>query len=208
MPLVTLPPTGSAAAITDSLPSGISQYGPAVLFKSGAINVSTQGTLGRVTSSASIAGVADGPGPFLYQSVGSTCTASDEGVTGSTSLNGAVLETKYDVNTQEPIASVALAASPAVNTELFGTIDHVGDRFRVVLNEQIKNADGSLTVNAAHMYLLGPIAVGEMIIGQSVCGMSAADPSTLSQAPAVAWLRVLGSAPSPVPPIRLWPAPP
>ena len=44
------------------------------------------------------------------------------------------------------------------------------DTFRYVFNEQIRNADGSITVNAAHQYVLGPTAVGELIIVQSRCG--------------------------------------
>ncbi len=34
--------------------------------------------------------------------------------------------------------------------------------------------DGSITVNAAHQYLLDPLAVGELILGQSVSGVTAA----------------------------------
>jgi hypothetical protein len=48
----------------------------------------------------------------------------------------------------------------------------VGDRFRVVLNEQFEEG-GTITVNAMHLYLLGDIAVGDAIIGQSVCGVNA-----------------------------------
>ncbi|HUR17478.1 MAG TPA: hypothetical protein VMZ51_00890 [Acidimicrobiales bacterium] len=176
LPQVALPAGGSADPVTQSAPTGISQYGPAILFQSGQIKVSTQGTpgsTGSVASAAEITGVAEGPGPFLYKGVSSTCTANQASTAGSTTINGGVLETKYDVNSQEPIASVPLALNPAPNTELSGTIDHVGDRFRIVFNEQAKTAAGVLTVNAAHMYLLGPTAVGEMIIGQSVCGMSA-----------------------------------
>ena len=39
-----------------------------------------------------------------------------------------------------------------------------------MFNEQIANPDGSITVNAAHEYLLGPTAVGDMVIGSSTCG--------------------------------------
>lgn len=49
----------------------------------------------------------------------------------------------------------------------------MGDSFRYVLDEQIVNPDGSLTVNAAHQYFLGPTAVGELIIGHSVCDVTA-----------------------------------
>jgi hypothetical protein len=49
--------------------------------------------------------------------------------------------------------------------------------FTVVYNEHVFNSDGSLTVNAAHMYLFGRIAVGEAIKGQVRCGVS---PNTTS----------------------------
>ena len=39
----------------------------------------------------------------------------------------------------------------------------------MVFNEQIPSSSG-LSVNAVHMHLLGPIARGELIIGQSQCG--------------------------------------
>lgn len=41
-----------------------------------------------------------------------------------------------------------------------------------VYNEQVVNPDGSITVNAGHQYLLGPIAVGDLILGQVVCGVT------------------------------------
>jgi len=37
-----------------------------------------------------------------------------------------------------------------------------------VLNEQTRTP-GAITVNAVHLYLLGPAAVGELVIGQSRC---------------------------------------
>ncbi|MCA1693170.1 MAG: hypothetical protein LC733_13625, partial [Actinobacteria bacterium] len=51
-----------------------------------------------------------------------------------------------------------------------GVITNVGDVFTAVYNEQIVNPDGSLTVNAVHMYLFGPVAVGHVIKGQVTCG--------------------------------------
>ena len=172
-PNVTLPAAGSPTPVTDSVAEASAVYGPAVLFKSGAIEVSAQGRTGAegsATTSVTIAGVDDGPGPFLYQGVKSTCTASEAGRSGSTQITGGRLETKYNADTQEATEVEDVPASPPANYERTGTIDHVGDNYRIVFNEQIANADGTLTVNAAHMYLLGPIAVGELIIGQSVCG--------------------------------------
>jgi hypothetical protein len=71
------------------------------------------------------------------------------------------------------IVTEDVPANPPVNYTKTGTIDHVGDSFRVVYNEQITAADGSITVNAVHMSLLGPTAVGDLVIAQSRCGRSA-----------------------------------
>jgi len=42
-----------------------------------------------------------------------------------------------------------------------------------VVNEQITTPAGSIIVNAAHQFALGPTAVGELVIGQSRCSTSA-----------------------------------
>ncbi len=67
---------------------------------------------------------------------------------------------------------VDVAANPAPNTSFEGKLEGIGDSFRIVVNEQTTSG-GSITVNAVHMYLLGPTAVGEAIIGQSRCGATA-----------------------------------
>jgi hypothetical protein len=58
--------------------------------------------------------------------------------------------------------------NPAPNTEHTGEITNIGDKFRVVFNEQIREGE-FLTVNAIHMYMLGPIAVGDLVIAQTRC---------------------------------------
>jgi hypothetical protein len=68
------------------------------------------------------------------------------------------------------VETVPVPERPAPNTERTGTLDHVGDSYRIVFNEQVRNADGSLAVNGVHIYLLGPTAKGELVIGQVVCG--------------------------------------
>ena len=176
-PSVSLPASGSASPVTASDPSGAVTFGPATIFESGALRVSTQGTTGAdgsVESSATVTGKADGPGPVLYGEVASTCTAKESGVTASATIASGKVETKYDADTQLAVSTQPVPANPAPNTEISGTVDHVGDTFRVVFNEQTKNADGSITVNGAHLYLLGPSAVGDLIIAQSRCSTSAA----------------------------------
>ncbi|HWB72439.1 MAG TPA: hypothetical protein VG452_09470 [Egibacteraceae bacterium] len=174
-----LPPQGGG--LTASEPEGATaQYGPAVVFQSGPMHVSAQGTTGptgSVTSSARVVGYqddtdpdGDGPGPFLYQDVRSSCAAAT-GVTATATIASGIVETKYDPNTQEPIESQEVPEHPPPGYTVEGTLDHVGDSFRIVFNEQVTNPDGSLTVNAAHLYLLGPIAIGDVIIGQSICGV-------------------------------------
>jgi hypothetical protein len=187
-PQVTLPAGGSTTPITASLAEGLAVHGPATVFGSGPITVSTQGTTGptgSVTSSTDIRGAVNSPPPFLYDRVRSTCTASEAATTGSTTINAGVVETKLNAS-GDPISTYTVPVNPAPNTEVSGTIDHVGDRFRIVFNEQSKAADGTLTVNAAHMYLLGPLAVGEVVIGQSRCGITvsaATATSTTTTAP-------------------------
>ena len=53
-------------------------------------------------------------------------------------------------------------------------IGSVTDNFKYVFNEQLVGADGLITVNAAHEYVLGPIALGDVILGHTDCWMSAA----------------------------------
>ncbi|MGH9152911.1 MAG: choice-of-anchor P family protein, partial [Acidimicrobiales bacterium] len=182
-PAVTLPVTGSSSPITQTVESGEARAGPAVLFLSGPITARTQGTTGAegsVTSSVSITGATeDPPWPFRYEAIRSTCSASPAGTTGSTTITGGTLATSFD-DEGEPAATEAIGTSPAPNTERSGTLDHIGDSFRVVFNEQVRAADGSLTVNAVRLSMLGPTAVGELVIGQSRCGVTLAAAATTS----------------------------
>ena len=165
------------------------------LGQGGSVTASTGLTL-MPTGSAYPGGA--GPGPFIADEVHSTCTARADGTsTASTSIVKGVLETSYhkaddpatplvveqegDPKTTEPVP-----ASPAPNYTRTGTLDHVGDSYRIVFNEQVTNTDGSKTVNAAHMYLLGPTAVGDLVIGSSTCGPLSIGPVPHPPADAVA----------------------
>jgi hypothetical protein len=188
-PSVTLPEAGSATPITASDEDGATaEYGPAKIFAgkypsddenavappSGPISVSTQGVPGgTVTSSAEVGtprGV--GPGPVIADAVKSTCSASASGVSGTTTITNGQVETKYDTSTQLATVTEDVPVNPTVGFTLTGTLDHIGDSFRAVYNEQIVEGD-TITVNAVHMFLLGPTAVGEMVVGQSVCSLTA-----------------------------------
>ena len=196
--VVTLPAAGGNQTGGDA-DGAAAQYGPAVLLRSSSSTVSTEGTTGptgSVTSSAQLNGAAnaaDRPGPLLFDSVRSTCTADESGVRGSTAIANGTVETRYDPNSQEPLESVAVPANPPPGHTVQGTIDHVGDRFRIVFNEQVRNPDGSITVHGAHMYLLGPTAVGDLYIATVTCGVTAVGATTTTTAPAGATTTVPGA---------------
>ena len=178
-PAVVLPAAGSASPITATVPIGLVQYGPAIFFSSGPITVTTQGTIGPAGSATSTANIMNvntsGQEVFTASNVASTCTATESGTSGSTTIIGGTLRTSEgNPNVEGDETIVVIPTNPAPNTAYNGTFETVGDRFRYVFNEQIVNPDGSLTVNAAHLYLLGPTAVGDVIIGQSRCGVTAA----------------------------------
>jgi hypothetical protein len=158
---------------------------------SGPLDVSTQGSTGpngTVTSSATVSpgtqGTVDptqprgvGPGPVVADALSSTCTASKSGITASTTITNGVLVTSTD-SQGRALTTVTVPPTPTPNYTRTGTINNVGDSFTVVYNEQITQIDPvtnkrSITVNAVHMYLHGPTAVGDQVIGQSRCGITA-----------------------------------
>ena len=172
---VELPPDGSSFAVTaEDADGAVAQYGPAVLFggippagsmsapPSGAMAVSTKG-ITSVTSSASVQNVA--AGPFTAASVRSTCSATKSGTKGSSSISKGVIVT--DANGQST-ANVKVPAKPPVNFTVKGKVSN-GDSFKLVFNEQKKARDGTLTVIAVHMYLLGPTAKGDVVVAESHC---------------------------------------
>lgn len=183
-PTVTLAPDASNSPQTATAAFGRFDAGPAVLFSSGQIDVRTEGTIGAngsVTSSTDIQDVnASGQEAFTATTLSSDCIASEAGASGSTTITGGTLQ--IDSGDDDPTNSipdhppvdVALPENPAPNTVYDGHI-HIGqttDSFRYVFNEQVVSQDGSITVNAGHQYLIGPIAVGDVILGQSACGVT------------------------------------
>jgi Ca2+-binding RTX toxin-like protein len=182
-PVVTLPPGGSATPVTATVAESIVQYGPAILFSSGPITVSTQGTTGpagSVTSSADVQNVnRSGQELFTASSVSSTCTATEAGVSGSTTVNNGTVQTSEgnpNVDCDEVVVNVPV--NPPPNYTVNGQIEGVGDSFQYIFNEQIVGPDGSITVNAVHLRLLGPTAVGDLYVGQSECGVTATGTGT------------------------------
>jgi len=177
-PSVTLPPGGSPTAVTATDPGGaLAEYGPAVIFGGrppadpevpvppcGPITVSTKGRR-SITSTASVKNV--GPGPFTAEAVRSTCHASKSGVSASTTITRGVLVTAADGD-GNATASEPVPTHPPVNHTIGGTTQ-TGDRFKAVFNEQKVNRDGSITVDAVHIHLLGPMAKGDIVIARTSC---------------------------------------
>ncbi|WP_329787470.1 choice-of-anchor P family protein [Lentzea sp. DG1S-22] len=90
------------------------------------------------------------------------CTATQKGLAGKAELAGVDLGELGRVD-----------AEPAAGTKL--DVQLAGVKIaEVVFNEQVKNADGSLTVNAIHIRLLqgvlGSIGTGDVIISSATCG--------------------------------------
>jgi hypothetical protein len=201
-----LPPTGPTPSVTlasnasnspqkTTVSTGLVQYGPAVLFTSDQISVSTSGSLGAtgsVTSSTNIqkinkATTQPGTGSEIFTADGlsSTCTKSQTSSSRITQVTNGTLQTDsgLDLNDDGDFtdpgehgpASIAIASVPAANTAHTGHIHLTGgarDDFTVVFNEHVTNADGSLTVNAVHEYFHGPSLRGDLILGQAVCGVT------------------------------------
>ncbi len=200
-PAVSLAAGGGDQSATD--PDGnLGQYGPAYIFENhGPLSVHSAGTTGptgSVASSASVKDVSDND-PFHAGApdgeVSSTCRASQSGLVGSARIVNGRLVTSTNPSTGDPTNQITFAHTwdPAPNTTYNGTLNHVGDSYRIVFNEQVLSPD-AITVNAVHMYLLGPTAVGDMIIGQSRCGVSLAAANAAPVANADAYTAPAGRA--------------
>jgi hypothetical protein len=87
--------------------------------------------------------------------VNATCDATQAGVTGSSTL----------ANVQIP--GVSVGANPGPNTTINLPL------VKIVFNEQITGGDGSLTVNAVHIYLNALVGTGDIVLAQAKCGPAA-----------------------------------
>ncbi|MFE9746301.1 choice-of-anchor P family protein [Saccharothrix saharensis] len=98
-------------------------------------------------------------GGLSAELVEAECAATQKGVLGKAKLVGLDLGRLGEVGS-EP------APNTAVTADLLGA-----DVARVVLNEQVRNGDGSLTVNALHVTLLGgPLGSGDLVVSSATCG--------------------------------------
>ncbi len=173
-PSVELPAAGLVTGLVATDADGaLARYGPAVILcgkppkgtsgnsPTGPIVVSTKG-VATVTSSASVKNI--DAGPFTAGSVRSTASAAKSGVKASTAIAKGVVVTATDA-AGNPKTSKVVPAKPAVNLRITGK-NAIGDKFKVVFNEQKRAKDGTITVVAAHLYLLGPTAVGDLVIAR------------------------------------------
>jgi ELWxxDGT repeat protein/VCBS repeat-containing protein len=114
-----------------------------------------------------------GPSPVEGDSLHVECSAAKDAVSGTTHLTNAQLTTSTLAG-GAPGDVEAVPDDPPVNYTRQGKIDNLGEHFTVVYNEQIWHPDGSLTVNAVHLYMFGPTAVGGLIVGQVICATNPA----------------------------------
>ena len=173
---VTLPSTGSASPVTETAPCTVRILTPPnntpgpIILSAGPVTVRTEGTTGptgSVTSSADATDVGPDPNEALQAtSISATCTADESGATGSTTVSGGTVVTDQNAGT-----TAAVPENPDPGFAIEG-VNGAGDRYRYIFNEQSVNADGSITVNAVHLVLLGPNATGDVILGQVVCGVT------------------------------------
>lgn len=182
-PSVSLPSTGGSVSLTDSDGSKAA-YGPAVIFgwydpvtqtyvSSGSQTVLAQGSTagsGTVLSRATVNNA--GPGPLVMPQIITTCQRSGSTTVASVQVSNGFVETSTDPNTGDVTSTQAIPSSPTAGLQVTGTLNHLGDSFRIVFNEQTTNPDGSRTVVGAHMYLLGPTAVGDMVVASATCGVT------------------------------------
>ncbi|HEX8771005.1 MAG TPA: cadherin-like domain-containing protein, partial [Acidimicrobiales bacterium] len=114
---------------------------------------------------------------FTMATASTTCTSNESGTTASTHFTNGLLVTETD-DYQDPTVVVAIPDDPLPNTVIDGFFWLNGatkESFTYVLNEQVPNPDGSLTVNAAHLNPRGETAYGDTYFGSSTCGASSTD---------------------------------
>jgi hypothetical protein len=150
---------------------------------------------GAVTATASTANVGlpllSVPlGTVGAQAIEAKCVATQAGIVGTSTFAGASLGSLG-----------AVAVNPAPNTTLQVTV--LGASIATItLNEQISNPDGSLTVNALHVHLIGgtlaSLGTGDVIVSSATCG-PAGLPMPLASGPGM-WIAfgLLGAVALPV----------
>ncbi|GAA3888335.1 choice-of-anchor P family protein [Saccharothrix violaceirubra] len=125
---------------------------------------------GAVTASASTVDAEVGVlgpvvGDVTASVIAAECTATQQGITGKSTL------TDVDLGSLGPVDANA-APNTTIDVKVLNVV--VG---KLVLNEQVTNTDGSLTVNALHLTLLadvlGALGTGDVVISSATCGPAA-----------------------------------
>ena len=169
VPAVHAGPLAAASTAGPTSDSLATAAVPGVL-TAGVVNTSAHrdSNTGAVTASASTADVSlpllAALGKVEAKLIVAKCTATQSGESGSATLTDAKLG-----------AYGNLAVTPSKDTKITIRLRNLGNVATVVLNEQIHNHDGSLTVNAVHLHLLGGpgltgIGSGDVIISSATCG--------------------------------------
>lgn len=169
-PVVNVGPLAAANTAGPTTASLVSAAVPNIL-AAGALNASANKdpNTGAVTATASTADVSlpllQAIGTVKAKLIAAKCEATQSGETGSATLTNATFG-----------ALGTLAVNPAANTKIDVTLPApIGNVATLTLNEQINNPDGSLTVNAIHLHLLGGPGIGQLgsgdvIISSATCG--------------------------------------
>ncbi|MEU4766890.1 choice-of-anchor P family protein [Actinosynnema sp. NPDC023794] len=99
------------------------------------------------------------------------CAATQRGLVGTAELVGLDLGGLGGLGEIGEIGEIG--ARPAPDTTIDVGLPGVGTA-EVVFNEQVRNADGSLTVNGVHVTLVGgtpgPVGVGDLVLSTVTCG--------------------------------------
>ncbi len=191
---------GPLAAASTNGPTSDSLASAAVpgVLTAGVINTSAHkdSNTGAVTAAASTADVRlpllAALGTVGAKVIAAKCVATQAGEAGSATLTDAQLGSLG-----------TLAVNPAPNSTVDVKLPVVGNVARLVLNEQIHNPDGSLTVNAVHLHLLGGRGVGalgdgDVIISSATCGPAGLPMPVASGAGLWIGLGLLGAVAVPV----------
>lgn len=165
------PPSGPISVRTQGTPAGVNAGG--LVTSSADITlhptpISVPCFTGYTPPCLSVGGF--GPFPVEGDSLHVECNARHDGASGFTRFVNADLATSTTPDGL-PADLESVPDNPPVNYTRSGV--HNGEAFTVVYNQQIVNPDGSLTVNAVHLYRFGSyLMLGEVIIGQVTCGTS------------------------------------
>ena len=169
-PVVNVGPLAAANTAGPTTASLVSATVPNIL-AAGVLNAAANKdtNTGAVTATASTADLSlpllQAIGTVKAKLIAVKCEATQSGETGSATLTTATFG-----------ALGTLAVSPSANTKIDVALPApIGNVATLTLNEQINNPDGSLTVNAIHLHLLGGPGIGQLgsgdvIISSATCG--------------------------------------